>query len=225
MSSTITRCSICLDWRWTTRATCRLIRPRATASATTAARSRCQRCNLSITCRRRGVRWSESLSAARSPRSSSTSSARGMLATGSVALSAPAGSKGSRRSSRRCRRIIREQGEFRVRVELTAERKPDVGFPILEVFVGYRPDTQILFRSAGVVEITSADYQVHEFRGRLENHPLPVRGQGKYPGLVVMARNIYDDGSPLPKRTGDKREREVSRRAAFAGDHDPVGRV
>ena len=98
-----------------------------------------------------------------------------------------------------------EEGKFLVRVRLTAELKPNVGFPILEVSVGYRPDTQILFRSAGIVEITSTDEQVHEFRGRLENHPLPVRGQGKYPGLVVMARNIYDDGSPLPKRTGDKK--------------------
>ncbi len=98
-----------------------------------------------------------------------------------------------------------EEGEFSIRVKLIADLKPDVGFPILELSVGYRPDTQILFRSAGVVEITSGEEQVHEFRGRLENHPLPVRGQGKYPGLVVMARNIYDDGSPLPARTDDKK--------------------
>lgn len=97
-----------------------------------------------------------------------------------------------------------EEGEFLVRVKLTAELKPDKGFPILEVAVGYRPDTKILFHEAGVVEIKSADEQVLEFRGRLENHPLPVRGQGKYPGLVVRCRNIYDDGSPLPKATGKK---------------------
>jgi hypothetical protein len=105
-----------------------------------------------------------------------------------------------------------EQGEFRVRVKLTAELKPDKGFPILEVAVGYRPDTKILFREAGIVEITSPDEQVLEFRGRLENHPLPVRGQGKFPGLVVRARNIYDDGSPLPKATkgkGDKKRGTV----------------
>jgi len=105
-----------------------------------------------------------------------------------------------------------EQGEFRVRVKLTAELKPERGFPILEVAVGYRPDTKILFREAGIVEITSPDEQILEFRGRLENHPLPVRGQGKYPGLVVRARNIYDDGSPLPKATkgkGDKKRGTV----------------
>lgn len=105
-----------------------------------------------------------------------------------------------------------EEGEFRIRVKLTAELKPDKGFPILEVAVGYRPDTKILFREAGIVEITSPDEQVLEFRGRLENHPLPVRGQGKYPGLVVRSRNIYDDGSPLPKAEkgkGDKKRGTV----------------
>lgn len=97
-----------------------------------------------------------------------------------------------------------EEGEFLVKVQLTAELKPDRGFPILEVAVGYRPDTKILFREAGIVEIKSPDEQVLEFRGRLENHPLPVRGQGKFPGLVVRCRNLYDDGSPLPKASNQK---------------------
>lgn len=92
-----------------------------------------------------------------------------------------------------------EEGEFRVRVTLTAGLKPAVGFPILELSVGYRPDTQILFRVVDSVEIQSPDEQTIEFRGRIENHPLPVRGQGKFPGLVVRIRNLYDDGSPLPK--------------------------
>lgn len=103
-----------------------------------------------------------------------------------------------------------EEGEFLVRVNLTAELKPDKGFPILEVAVGYRPDTKILFREAGVVEIKSPDEQVLEFRGRLENHPLPVRGQGKFPGLVVRCRNLYDDGTPLSgKGKGDKKRGTV----------------
>ena len=91
-----------------------------------------------------------------------------------------------------------EWGDFLVRVHLTAELKPDVGFPVLEVSVGYRPDTQVLFRSFDTVEVTSSEEQVFEFRGRLEDFPLPVRGQGKFPGLVVRVRNVYDDGSPLP---------------------------
>ena len=97
-----------------------------------------------------------------------------------------------------------EAGEFLITVRLTAELKPIVGFPLLEVSVGYRPDTEILFREVEIVEVTSAKEQVFEFRGRVENHPLPVRGQGKYPGLVVRLRNVYDDGSPLPKGQNDK---------------------
>lgn len=98
-----------------------------------------------------------------------------------------------------------EEGEFLVRVKLTAELRPEaVGYPILELSVGYRPDTKILFHPAGTEEITSGEEQVFEFRGRLENHPLPVRGQGKFPGLVVRARNIFDDGSAQPKKDKKK---------------------
>lgn len=99
-----------------------------------------------------------------------------------------------------------EAGDFLVRVKLTAKLKPDTGFPLLEVGVGYRPDTKILFREFPLVEITSNQEQTFAFRGRLEDFPLPVRGQGKYPGLVVRVRNRYDDGSPLPKgQKGDKK--------------------
>ena len=92
-----------------------------------------------------------------------------------------------------------EQGAFRIQVKFTADLKPAVGYPLLEVSVGYRPDTKILFREVEVVEITSGEQQILEFRGRVENHPLPVRGQGKFPGLIVQIRNRYDDGSPLSK--------------------------
>ncbi len=92
-----------------------------------------------------------------------------------------------------------EQGEFLVRVCVTAELKPDRGFPLLQVAVGYRPDTEILFREFPVVEVDAPGQRTYEFKGRIEDFPLPVRGQGKFPGLVVRVRNTYDDGSPLPK--------------------------
>lgn len=92
-----------------------------------------------------------------------------------------------------------EQGAFRVRVKLKAVLREGAGYPLLEVSVGYRPDTKILFREFELVEVTSAEETTHTFRGRIEDFPLPVRGQGKFPGLVVRIRNRYDDGSPLPK--------------------------
>ena len=38
--------------------------------------------------------------------------------------------------------------------------------------------------------------------------PLPVRGQGKYPGLVIRVRNAYDDGSELPKEQKDEQKKK-----------------
>ena len=93
-----------------------------------------------------------------------------------------------------------ETGDFIIRVRTQAKLKPNKGFPLLEVAVGYRPDTEVHFRVAGVREIISEDIQQYEFRGRLENFPLPVRGQGKYPGLVIRLRNIYDDGTAIPNK-------------------------
>ncbi|MFP6762682.1 MAG: DUF1592 domain-containing protein [Planctomycetaceae bacterium] len=99
-----------------------------------------------------------------------------------------------------------ETGEFLIRVKLTPALQPDRGFPLLAVSVGYRPDTKVLFREVDVVEVTADGEQVFEFRGRMENYPLPVRGQGKYPGLVVRVRNVYDDGSPLPPGKKNKQK-------------------
>ncbi|MCP4191998.1 MAG: DUF1592 domain-containing protein [Planctomycetaceae bacterium] len=93
-----------------------------------------------------------------------------------------------------------EEGDFIIRVRAQANLKPNKGFPLLEVSVGYRPDTEVHFRIAGVREIISNDVRQYEFRGRLENFPLPVRGQGKYPGLVIRLRNVYDDGTPIPNK-------------------------
>ncbi len=102
-----------------------------------------------------------------------------------------------------------EEGDFLVRVQLTANIKPGKGYPLLEVSVGYRPDTEILMREFDLVEVTSTESQTFEFRGRLENFPLPVRGQSKYPGLVVRVRNVYDDKSPLPAATKDENGKTV----------------
>lgn len=92
-----------------------------------------------------------------------------------------------------------EQGEFRVEVTAGAELKPNKGFPIMQVSVGYRPDTEILLRTLGTVELTSEEAHTFKFRGQMENFPQPVRGQSKYPGLVVRVTNVYDDGTPRPK--------------------------
>ena len=91
-----------------------------------------------------------------------------------------------------------EVGEFLIRVTVAAEIQAGQGFPLLEVSLGYRPDTEILMREFELIELTTTEEQTFEFRGRLEEFPLPVRGQGKYPGLVVRVRNRFDDLSERP---------------------------
>ncbi len=107
-----------------------------------------------------------------------------------------------------------EEGDFLVRVRAAAEFKEGMGLPVMEVKVGYRPDTEVLFRTAGTVEVISPEVQRFEFRGRIENFPLPVRGQGKYPGLIVRIENVYDDGNPAPEQETIKDE-EGRRRKVF----------
>ena len=101
-----------------------------------------------------------------------------------------------------------DEGEFVVTVKLTAELVPEAGFPLLEASVGYCPDTQILIREFEAVEVSQPDEQAFQFRGQLEDFPLPVRGQGKYPGLVVRVRNVYDDGTELPKEQKDEQKKK-----------------
>ena len=106
-----------------------------------------------------------------------------------------------------------EEGEFVVKVTAAAELKPGKGPPIMQVSIGYRPDTEILFRTAGTVELTSEEPRTFEFRGYMENFPQPVRGQSKYPGLVVRVTNTYDDGTPRPKM--QTREKEDGKKERF----------
>ncbi len=106
-----------------------------------------------------------------------------------------------------------EKGEFEVEVTAAAELKPNKGFPIMQVSVGYRPDTEILFRTLETVELTSEEPRTFKFRGQMENFPQPVRGQSKFPGLVVRVTNVYDDGTPRPKM--QTREKEDGKKESY----------
>lgn len=116
-----------------------------------------------------------------------------------------------------------EEGEFVVRVTAAAELKPDKGPPVMNVSVGFRPDTEILFRTLGTVELTSEEPQTFEFRGFMENFPQPVRGQSKYPGLVVRVTNIYDDGTPRPEL--QTREKEDGKKERYYEDEPDYPKV
>jgi hypothetical protein len=94
-----------------------------------------------------------------------------------------------------------EVGEFRVRIRVRAELPEQHGpTPRMRVSVGYRPDTLADLRTLAEIDITKEGANEYEFRGRVENFPLPVRGQGKYPGLAVVIVNAHDEFGTLHQK-------------------------
>jgi len=94
-----------------------------------------------------------------------------------------------------------EHGEFLVRVRARAELTEGHGYPRMEVALGFRADTQFPHKTAGAVDVRSEQVMSYEFRGRIEDFPLPSRTQSKFPGLLIKVSNLYDDGSPKPEQT------------------------
>ncbi|MBT7916720.1 MAG: DUF1592 domain-containing protein [Planctomycetaceae bacterium] len=99
-----------------------------------------------------------------------------------------------------------DEGEYLIRVTARAEIPENKGAPLMEVSVGYQPDTEQIWKVTKTIELTEQSSTVYEFSGRVENHPLPVRGQGKFPGLVVRVLNQYDDGGGKPKEVELQRD-------------------
>ncbi|MEC9095601.1 MAG: DUF1587 domain-containing protein, partial [Planctomycetota bacterium] len=106
-----------------------------------------------------------------------------------------------------------EEGDYLVTVTARAELPKERGAPLMEVSVGYRPDTEQIWKVTDTVEITQSESTTYEFTGRVENHPLPVRGQGKFPGLVVRVLNQYDDEAGKPKEV--ELERDGKKKKGF----------
>jgi hypothetical protein len=90
-----------------------------------------------------------------------------------------------------------ENGEFLLRVRARAELKVGHGYPRLQVSIGFRADTQFPQRIVGSTDVQSESIKTYEFRGRIEDFPLPSRTQSKFPGLLIKVTNLYDDGSPI----------------------------
>ncbi|MBA61787.1 MAG: hypothetical protein CMJ76_05410 [Planctomycetaceae bacterium] len=109
-----------------------------------------------------------------------------------------------------------EEGDYLVTVTARADIAKERGAPLMEVSVGYRPDTEQIWKVTETIEITQSDSTTYEFTGRVENHPLPVRGQGKFPGLVVRILNQYDDGAGKPKEV--ELERDGKKKKGFPAE-------
>ncbi|MDA7615031.1 DUF1592 domain-containing protein [Akkermansiaceae bacterium] len=100
-----------------------------------------------------------------------------------------------------------DEGPFEIRVKLKADLPEKKGpIPRLRVVVGYRPDTLLQEKTLAELDITKEGTHEYVFRGRLENFPLPVRGQGKYPGLLVNVMNVANEHAEVKteKRKDEK---------------------
>ena len=86
-----------------------------------------------------------------------------------------------------------DTGRFRVKVRVKPEFPESGVIPRMRVEVGFRPDTLSVEKILGEADITPDGPREFEFVGRIENFPLPVRGQSKYPGLVISVANAHEE--------------------------------
>ena len=92
------------------------------------------------------------------------------------------------------------EGEFAIRVMAGSEVPENMGFPVMQVSLGMRSDTQSPSKVLGISDVGNSESrkQIYEFRGRMEEFPLPGHNP-KFPGMTITVSNTYDDGMPPPK--------------------------
>ncbi|MFP6901495.1 MAG: DUF1592 domain-containing protein, partial [Opitutales bacterium] len=98
------------------------------------------------------------------------------------------------------------EGQFVVRVHLTAKVPEEAGWPSLQVTMGVRADTQAAQRPLAVVDLKGGKQEL-EFRGWIEDFPLPGHNP-KFPGLLIRLTNTYDDGSGFFQRNRGKKKKK-----------------
>ena len=118
------------------------------------------------------------------------------------------------------------QGEFIVRVKAGAVIPLGQGIPRMQVSVGLRSDTVSPTKVLGQVDVPNheSNQQVYEFRGRIEEYPLPGHNP-KFPGVTIVVTNAYDDGLPpeLPlKIESISFAREVKKEIALAVEQNAL---
>lgn len=89
------------------------------------------------------------------------------------------------------------EGEFVVRVKASASIPKGLGVPRMRLKLGLRSDTVSPTKLLGEVDVLNPESspEVYEFRGRMEEYPLPGDNP-KFPGITITVSNVYDDGRP-----------------------------
>lgn len=96
-------------------------------------------------------------------------------------------------------------GEFLIRVKAAARCPDDKPYPRMSVSVGVRADVRSPAKTVGEVDVdASLDApQFYEFRGRIEDFPLPGKNP-KYPGLLIR---VTHNGEPAAQSKRDKKKK------------------
>lgn len=101
-----------------------------------------------------------------------------------------------------------EEGEILIRAKVRAQFAEGRGYPQLRAAIGYRADVQAPRGFLPPVDISSEDWQIVEFRTRIENFPLPSKTQSKFPGLLIWLDNAYAEGREKPLKARGKGKKQ-----------------
>lgn len=98
------------------------------------------------------------------------------------------------------------EGDFVIRVKARATIPDHEGLPQLSVAIGVRADVQSPSKTVDVTDVDAIgdDYHTYEFRGRIEDYPLPGKNP-KYPGLLITLTHV-GDAPAKPKRKKDAKK-------------------
>lgn len=105
-----------------------------------------------------------------------------------------------------------EDGEILIRAKVKAQFAENRGYPQLRAAIGYRADVQAPRGFLKPVDITSEDWQIIEFRARIENFPLPSKSQSKFPGLLLWLDNAYAEGHDKPIKARGKGKKKKAQK-------------
>lgn len=105
-----------------------------------------------------------------------------------------------------------EEGTVVIRARARAQLAPDRGYPQLRAAIGYRADVQAPRGFLKPIDVTSEDWQDFEFRGRIEDFPLPSKTQSKFPGLLVWLDNAYAEGREKPLKARGKGKKQKAQK-------------
>ncbi|MEK6234660.1 MAG: DUF1587 domain-containing protein, partial [Planctomycetales bacterium] len=116
------------------------------------------------------------------------------------------------------------EGDIVVRVLAGADVPEGAPHPRMKVSLGVRSDTVAPEAVLGEADVVASadDPQVIEFRGRIENFPLPGHNP-KFPGLLVTVRNVsLADSQGKPKKQPKPKKGEKPQKGEEPKDERPA---